>query len=121
MEKSRSTETILTLTLALLILYLLKSGEHHWLLLAATGIGVTGLLWKWFRFRIHEAWFWLFDKIGFVVSRLLLGIVFMLVVIPFGLMARIFRKDLMFMKKGGRTYYKPRNHKFAGTDLEDPW
>lgn len=121
MEKSRSGETILTITLALLLVYILRERQEDWLLYTAVAFGATGLLWKWFRYQVHDFWFWLAEKLGFVVSRIVLGIVFLVIVVPFGLVSRLFRKDLMHMKKGGTTYFHPRNHRYAKEDMTDPW
>lgn len=121
MDRNRSAETILTLSLALLVIYFLQDGELHWLLLTSLGIGVAGLISSGFRHMVHDAWFWLADKVGWVMSRIVLSVVFICVVIPFGFLAKLFRKDIMYMKKGRDTYYKRRNHTFAAKDLEDPW
>jgi len=93
----------------------------HWLLLTSFGIGVAGLISRGFRHAAHDAWFWLADKVGWVMSRLVLSIVFIIVVIPFGFLSRVFRKDLMYLKKGRDSYYKRRDHMFTAKDLEDPW
>lgn len=121
MSKSRATETILTISIGFLVLFLLKSQEHIWMLYTALTIGVLGLFWKWFRIQIHLFWFWLADKLGFVMSRLILSILFVLILIPFALLAGLFRKDSMFMKGGQQSYFKSRSHLYSSEDLENPW
>lgn len=125
MEKSRAAETILTITLGFLVLFLIiywRSGnEHFWMLYTAGAIGILGLLSKWLRIQIHIFWFWFADKLGYVMSRVVLSIIFVLVVLPFGSVARIFRKDLMFLKGGKESYYIQRKHRYSSEDLENPW
>ena len=125
MEKNRAPETILTISLGFLGLFLvfmwIKEAAHYWMLYTSFAVGVLGLASRWIRESIHTSWFWLADKMGFVMSRIVLSLVFIFVVLPFGFVAKLFRKDLMFLKKGRRTYYKTRNHGYTIGDLENPW
>jgi hypothetical protein len=125
MEKSRATETILTISLGFLGIYLgfylIKDISHDWMLYVSFSVGFFGLFWKWLRIQIHVFWFWLAEKLGYVMSRVVLSIIFIFFLIPFGLIARIFRKDLMFMKGGKSSYYKKRDHLYSKEDLENPW
>lgn len=121
MDRNRSGETILTIVLALLLIYLIGETQPVWMIYAALIFGAAGLLWKGFRHKVHDSWFWLAEKLGFFVSRVILSAVFLVVVIPFGLVSRLFRKDLMHMKRGGTSYFRQRNHKYKKEDLVDPW
>ncbi|MCF8225975.1 MAG: hypothetical protein K9J30_08860 [Bacteroidales bacterium] len=121
MDVKRSFETILTISVGFCVLYLITGKEHEWMLYATAGTGIGGLFWKLFRHSVHRFWFWLADQVGFVVSRFLLSIIFILIVIPFGLVSRIFRKDLMFLKGGRNSYYVERDHTYKAADLENPW
>lgn len=125
MDKSRSAETILVISLGFLGLFLVfhfrRDTDYFWMLYTAFSIGAVGLASKWLREQIHVFWFWIAEKMGYVMSRLLLSIVFFIFLIPFGFLARLFRKDLMFMKKSARSYYKKRNHLYSFEDLENPW
>jgi hypothetical protein len=121
MDRKRSGETILTITVALILIYVIREMRDDWMIYAALVFGGIGVLWKWFRYQVHAFWFWLADKVGFVVSRIVLSLVFLVVVVPFGLVSRLFRKDLMMMKKGGSTYFRTRNHTYKKEDMRDPW
>jgi len=121
MSRSRSTETILTLVLGLIIIYFIGHQAQPLWLYFALGIGIPGLFWKWFRFKLHDFWFWIAEKIGAVMSSFVLTLLFFTIVIPFGYLSRLFRKDLMFMKKRNDSYYRVREHDFTAQDLENPW
>lgn len=121
MDRNRSGETILTIIVVLLVIYVIREMQDAWMIYAALIFGGMGVLWKWFRYQVHTCWFWLADKLGFVVSRVVLSVVFLVVVVPFGLVSRVFRKDLMMMKKGGNSYFKTRNHTYKKDDMVDPW
>lgn len=95
--------------------------ENHWMLYTAIIVGITGLFWKWMRNSTHLLWFKLADMLGFIMSRVILSTIFIVVLIPFGLLARLFRKDLMFMKGGKQSYFISRNHLYTAEDLENPW
>ena len=69
-------------------------------------------------------WFWLARVIGTVVSRLILGIVFFLVVTPVALIRRLSNKDSLRLRefKGGRSsVMDKRNHTFGPKDIEKPF
>jgi len=121
MSRNRASETVLTITLGFIVLYLIRDGAHPWMLYAALIIGVMGLFWKWMRFRIHDLWFQLTEILGFFISRLVLSLVFFFVVVPFGFLSRLFRKDLMYLKRNKKSYFRQRSHLFSAQDLENPW
>lgn len=117
----RQFETILTVSLAFVVAYLLTRGEHTWMLYASLAVGIPGMFSAGFRMALDKIWFWLAEKIGYVVSRVLLSISFFLIVVPFGLLSRLFRKDLMHMKGGKKSYFIERRHQFTLKDLDNPW
>lgn len=121
MDRNRSGETILTLTVVLILVYVIREMQDDWMIYTALVFGGMGVLWKWFRYQVHVFWFWLAEKLGFVVSRIILSVVFMLILVPFGLLSRLFRKDLLLMKRGGTSYFRTRNHRYKKEDMVDPW
>ncbi len=117
--RKNSKETLLTLSLAFLVLFVIR--RQDWMLYTAMGISLTGILWPWMSRMIHIAWFWLTDKVGFVVSRVILTVVFVVLVIPFGLLSRLFRKDLLFMKDRTDSTFIKREHTCQPGDFENLW
>jgi hypothetical protein len=70
---------------------------------------------------IHNAWFWIAEKLGFVVSRVVLGITFIVILLPVAALSSLFRKDFMMLKKREHSYFRDRDHVFKPEDLQDPW
>lgn len=58
---------------------------------------------------IHRAWTALGDALGRIVSPLVLGVLYFLVVTPFGLMSRLSRRDPLGLKPNPEipTYWRP--------------
>lgn len=125
MQKEKHLSTILTISAGFLVLYLIflfrKDKDMLWMLYVSGGVSIAGLISAKLAGWIHAAWFWIAHKLGFVMSKIILGIGFMILIIPLGLISRIFRKDFMFLKKRDFSYYKERNHVFASNDFNDPW
>jgi hypothetical protein len=70
------------------------------------------------------AWFALSHALGFVMSKVLLGIVFLLLVTPLGLVRRAMGKDALRLRqfKAGRgSVMVTRNHPFTAADLKQPY
>ena len=87
--------------------------------LLATGVlgTISPQLNRW----IHLGWFFLGEKLGFVVSKVVLGAVFFAVLLPMGLLARVFRKDQMKLRSPGNDGYHKRDHSYTAADLENMW
>ncbi len=69
-------------------------------------------------------WFGLSNVLGAIVSRILLGIIYFVVVTPVGLLRRIGKKDnlkLNLYKKNQNSLYTERNKKYTPEDLEKPF
>jgi hypothetical protein len=73
---------------------------------------------------VAAGWFGLSHAIGFVMSRVLLSIVYLLVVTPVGLVRRMAGKDslrLRGFRADNESVMVERNHRFAAADLEKPY
>ncbi len=69
-------------------------------------------------------WFGLTNVLGSIVSRVLLSFVFFGLVLPVGLLRRLFRKDTLNLrnwKKESASVMNIRNHVFSAKDLEKPY
>ena len=119
MDKAKHKDTIITIAAGFLVLYFIF--DKAWLSYISIGVLGIGILSPALTAYIHKAWFWLADKMGFVMSRVILGISYIFILLPVALLAGIFRKDLMMLRKREKTYYHERNHAYEAKDLEDPW
>ena len=71
----------------------------------------------------HALWIGLSLLIGWVMTRVILTLVFFLVVTPVGLLQRLARKsnvDLRF-RTGSRSYWQPREKSFAAADYRNQY
>jgi len=69
-------------------------------------------------------WFGLSHLLGQIMSRVLLGIVYLLLVLPMGLIRRLLGKDalrLTFWKQSESSCFVERAHVFTAEDLKNPY
>ena len=118
-EKIKYRETLLVIVLGFAILYLVL--DREWMLYVALGAGIAGMISLTLNRWIHKAWFFLGEKLGFVVSKVILGTVFIVILLPLGLLSGIFRKDIMNLRSPGRNGYHQRDHLYQPGDLENMW
>lgn len=119
MEKARQKETIIVIGAGFLVLFFIFDKE--WMLYVSLGVLLAGIISDALTAHIHKFWFWIADKLGFVMSKVILGLTFLLVLLPVGALSRLFRKDIMMLKKRKDSYYRKRNHVYEAQDMRDPW
>jgi hypothetical protein len=69
-------------------------------------------------------WFGMATFLGIIMSKVLLTIVYILLVVPVGLIRRLLGKDslqLKKFKKNGSSVFRERDHLFQSTDIENPY
>jgi len=107
----------------LMLLGLLAFARNEFLIAAIVLHLVNMIAPQLFR-PVAVVWFGLSHAIGFVMSRLLLSIVYLLVVTPVGLLRRVAGKDslrLRAFRTSDDSVMVARNHRFAAGDLEKPY
>lgn len=119
MKKEKPLETILVLVLALIVFYfvfnkplLLKIG----LLLGGIGLFIPSLAAK-----IHWLWMKLSHVLGYVMSRVLLTLIFYIIVVPMAFFSRLAGKHSINLKRQGNSYFKERNFTYTKESLENVW
>ena len=118
-QKIKYRETLLVLVLGFAILYLIFA--HEWMLYTSVGLGILGMLSIHLNRWIHLGWTFIGEKLGFVVNKVVMGILYLAVLIPISMLARIFRKDIMHLKPGGKSSLHQRKHLYLPEDLKNPW
>lgn len=89
---------------------------HHWYIAIAGGvILLSGLLSIFLLEKITDAWLWIGEKIGAVMSRVILSVVFVFFLTPVAVLYRAFGSK---KKEGKESYFKERDHTYAAADLE---
>ena len=119
MERNKTYQTILVLILALGVWYWFSKNQY--LLIAAGVLAVIGLLIPALADMIHWAWMKLAEGLGYVMSRVVLTIIFFVILVPLSFISRLFRKNTMQLKKGGDSYYKQRNFTYTKESMENLW
>ena len=113
---AKSKETILVITTGFLAIGLLS--HRPLFLYIALAIGVIGILSTWASNKID--WFWtkLSLVLGMISNTILLTLVFILVILPVGLL----RRKRMFRFDPGKTSnLVARDHTFGKEDMEHTW
>lgn len=119
MKKEKSLETFLVLAGALIVLFWFFN-KKIFLLLAIILICI-GIVSPYLTEKISWLWLKLSQAIGFVMSRVILTVVFFVFLLPLAIAYRIFVKDALSLKKKNKTYYSERNHLYTNKDLENMW
>ena len=94
-------------------LYPLISNEtiRIWsIILSAVFLIVTIIRPNLFTF-LNKLWIQLGILLGKIIAPLVLGLVFFFVVTPIGILLRIFKKDVLGLKRGSHTYWINREDK----------
>ncbi|MBS1914775.1 MAG: hypothetical protein JST87_00760 [Bacteroidetes bacterium] len=119
MKKEKQAETLLVIVLLFIIIYL-KAGNKYFLFIALM-IGILGLLFPFFAHYISWLWQKISDVLGFIASRILLSFVFVFILLPLSLLAKLFGKTQIISNTHIQTYFKYRNHTYTKKDLENQW
>ena len=116
----QSKETVLVITVGLLVLYVIF--KNRVFLYCALGIGVAGVLSFYLSEKIHWLWNRLSMLLSAVTNRILLGVVFFLVLTPMALVRRLGKKDgLRRFDRNATSNFSRREHVFEKQDLENTW
>lgn len=125
-KRELSTSQIYGSGLALILIMLLISlfGGSKAFVQAAAVLTILLMVWP-APFRYFAiVWFAFAEVLGYITSRILLTVIFLLVVIPVGLMKRgSLRQTLKtgLFKKGCGSVFVNRNHTFTADDLLKPF
>ena len=125
MDRQKHLETILILVLALGVFYWFSHEKRpqvaKYLLLAALIIGLIGVFIPYLADKIHWAWMKLSHVMGWVMSKVILSVVFFVFLLPISLLVKAFGKGNMKLKTSGTSYYKDRNFVYTKESLENVW
>jgi hypothetical protein len=119
MERNKHLETIIVLVLALVVVYMASPTHHKYWLWGALALGAIGVFIPWLAGKIHWAWMKLAHVMGYVMSKVMLTLVYVLVVVPMGIFSR--KKITMRLKAHSTSYFKERNYTYKKEDLENVW
>ena len=125
MERGKVVEAILAIATVLLSIFAyiaFDKGEYHYILVyIALGLMLMCLLSKWLSSKFVWLWFKLGEGMGYVMSRVILSVVFFFFLFPISVLYRLFNKDALRLKRKEDTMYTDRSHTYSASDLENPW
>lgn len=110
---------MLVFAIVLIILYLVYKNVYF--LYGALLAGGIGVLIPALSRQIHNLWMKLAELMGFVMNKVILGLVFFVFLVPIALLSRVFRKNPLKVKKNTGTYFSERNFTYNKKSLEQLW
>lgn len=120
MNRQKHLETILVLVLALGILFWLT--HKTYLFLAAGILAFIGIFIPYISDKIHWAWMKLAHLMGYVMSKVLLTLIYLLILLPLAFLSRTFgSKNGINLKPGTQSCFKDRNFTYTKESLENVW
>ncbi len=125
MNRQKHLETILVLVLALGVLYWFSHIKRpelaKYFLLSALILGLIGVFIPFLADKIHVGWMKLAHVMGWVMSKVILTLVFFVFLLPMALIVKLMGKTGVRLKPGGNSYYKERNFLYNKESLENVW
>jgi hypothetical protein len=117
-----SRKQIESLAAILLALLLIGRWQRSWTYVAvAGGLLLLCLVWPGCARWVSVAWMKFGKAMGAVTGRVLLTVVYLLIVIPMGFVARWRGKLHIRLKPRGQTNFEQRDHLYSEADFSNPW
>ncbi len=126
LKRQLNTNQIYGSGLALILIMLGLNLYYKEQVFAEIALGLVILLMVWplpFKY-FGYLWFALGEGMGYVVSRIIMSVVFVFLVIPVGLIKRKHIRSSMQInafKTGNSSLFKTRNHQYTKADFEKPF
>ncbi len=118
-ENTKYRETLLVIVLGFSLLYLIM--DREWMFYLSLGMGIVGMLSMKLNSWIHKGWLFLGEKMGWVMSKVLLGALYIVILLPVSFLAGLFRKEIMNLKSPEKSGFFRRDHEYVPGDLENMW
>lgn len=112
------------LALVLLVLIVWFFWRHNIMVYIAMAALAAGMVWPACMKPFAVCWFGLSTGMGAIMSRVLLGFVWLSMVVPVGFIRKLMGKDSMRLKnwhQNNDSVFIERNHKYTDKDLNNPY
>lgn len=119
MNKTKVLETSLVLSTGFVALYLLFKKPVF--IFLAFAFGLIGIFIPQVARYIAIVWFKIADIMNFVMSKIMLGIVYYLILVPIAFIYKGFGKDKLVLKQNENSNWILRNKKYSASDIENIW
>lgn len=126
LSKEEKTKSLLVMVVGFLVLYFVAGyfwdKEIKTFLYISGGIGVLSLISETIANLILKVWFKLATVLGWINTRIILGLVFFVFLTPFALLQKLFvRKNYLSLKDSENTVFHTRNHQYKPEDFDNIW
>ena len=112
------------MAMVLICLLIAHFGHKPRFLSLAILILLIDMIWPSFYKPFAKIWFGFSHILGTVMSKIILGLTFFLVLTPMGLLRKVTGKDSMKIKnwkEGDASVFRVRDHTFDAGDIEQPF
>lgn len=119
MDQQHTYKALLVIITGLLVL----AWIFEWTILVyiAGATGLVSLIIPPVARLIVKGWLLLAEGLGWINSRIILGLVFYLILTPVALLSRIFTGDSLKLSGKLESIFSERNHTYTREDLKNMW
>jgi hypothetical protein len=127
-QRSKDLESVLAIITGLVVISAVFSDDPiefsdskmNFIYIAGS-IGVLSLFSKTFSKYLSIAWMKLAEGMGYVMSKVVLSIIFFVFLSPIAFLYRLATKKSMKKNSSTDTVFDERNYTFAKKDFDNPW
>ena len=119
MKSDTSKSTILVISMGFLVLHLIFLWQ--WAVIVSFIVGTIGIVSTFLSKKIEWVWMKVSKFMGYVISNILLGIVFFLILFPISLLSKLFIKDPLMLSKEYSSYFIDINKEMDKKNFEKIW
>ncbi len=119
MNREKALEAILVISIGFLIVFLIK--DIKLFLYVSVSVGLVGIFIKPLAKMIATFWFKLGDWLGWIVSKLVLSVIFYFIVFPVASLYKLFNNDPLKIRRCEKSLWTERNFKYTSEDLKNSW
>ena len=117
---TESVRTVLTITTALLIVYLFTGWQ--WAVLTGVLLGIAGVFSRTVSLLTHSGWMQVAYLLSLIIPKVLLALIFYLVLLPVALLSRVFRKESSLkLENHPGSMFRDLDKTFKKEDFKKPW
>ena len=118
-QQTNPTKTILILTVAFLICYLIT--KSNWAIYTSLGLGFIGIFSSLLSKIIDFLWMKFAWVLSLIIPNIILSAVFYLLLFPIASFSKLFNKDELQLKNNKKSFFKEVNKIFESKDFTNPW
>jgi hypothetical protein len=119
MNREKTQEALLVITTGFIVLFYFYHNE--WMITVALLAGLTGVFVKPLATLVAKGWFKLGELLGFVVSKVILALLFYILIVPISFLHNLFNKDTLALKRQHKSLWSNRDHEYNPSDLLNTW